>query len=109
MWCWYGNPHKNLTFCRGTCSCKRPKERALYVSHRLQRGGNTTDLDTLDTLDTFHVRRLQTETAGELQLEHFAFFAAADRSGLRLLGLTYGHNRFHHRFGAHSLLFIATF
>lgn len=79
----------------------------MYVSQRLIREANTTDSDTLDTLDTFHVRRLQ--TASELQLERFAFFAAADRSGLRLLWLTYGHNRFHHRFGAHSLLFIATF
>lgn len=48
----------------------------------------------------------------------FAFFLAvvavaaleaANRSGLGLLWHTYGHNRFHHRFGAHSLLFIATF
>lgn len=63
-------------------------------------------------VDTFHVRQ-----ASELQLERFAFFLS-NRSGLEAepesadldsFGWQYGHNRFHHRFGAHSLLFIATF
>jgi len=47
----------------------------MYVSQRLIREANTTDSDTLDTLDTFHVRRLQ--TASELQLERFAFFCGS--------------------------------